>query len=56
METFKDSYVYDKLRYLNNEYGYEFIVKDCSMGYDLPVIGLIIIDRKNNLYETFEKF
>lgn len=50
METFKGSYVYDKLRYLNNEYGYEFIVKDCSMGYDLPVIGLIIIDRKNNLY------
>lgn len=50
VELFKGTVVYNKMHYLTKRYGYEFIIKDCSLGKGLPVIGLIIINRKNNTY------
>ncbi|SKC38045.1 ribosomal protein S12 methylthiotransferase accessory factor [Bacteroidales bacterium WCE2008] len=50
IELFKDTIVYGKMRALMNRYGYEFIIKDCSLGKGLPVIGLLIIDRKHKTY------
>lgn len=50
IELFKDTIVYSKMQYLKKHYGYEFIIKDCSLGKGLPVLGLLIIDHKNNTY------
>lgn len=50
IELFKDTIVYSKMKSLINRYGYEFIIKDCSLGKGLPVIGLLIINHKNNTY------
>ena len=50
LEVFKDTIVYNKLKTLMKRYNYEFIIKDCSLGKGLPVLGLLIIDRKNNTY------
>lgn len=50
IEVFKDTVVYGKMKSLMNRYGYEFIIKDCSLGKGLPVIGLLIINHKNNTY------
>ena len=50
IELFKDTVVYEKMELLRKRYGYEFIIKDCSLGKGLPVIGLLIINHKNNTY------
>ena len=47
---FKNPTVKNKLEYLISIKGYELIIKDCSLGKGLPVIGLIIIDKKNKRY------
>lgn len=47
---FTNPTVKNKLDYLNSIKGYELIIKDCSLGKGLPVIGLIIIDKKNKRY------
>ena len=47
---FANSTVKNKLDYLSSFQGYELIIKDCSLGKGLPVIGLIIIDKKNKRY------
>lgn len=50
IELFKGTVVYNKMKFLIKRYGYEFIIKDCSLGKGLPVIGLLIINRQNNTY------
>lgn len=47
---FRDSAVQKKLDYLTKVLDYELIIKDCSLGRGLPVIGLIIIDKKTKRY------
>lgn len=47
---FTNPTVKNKLDYLSSIKGYELIIKDCSLGKGLPVIGLIIIDKKNKRY------
>lgn len=49
-DLFAGSAVLRKMNALRNQRGYEFIIKDCSLGIGLPVIGLLTIDRKNNSY------
>lgn len=50
IEQFAGSVVYDKMQHLIKKNNYIFIVKDCSLGKGLPVLGLIIINRKNHTY------
>lgn len=47
---FIDKPVYEKLQYLKNNSNYEIIIKDCSLGLGLPVIGVIIIDKERQVY------
>lgn len=50
LEDFIDTPIYDKIKCLQRNKGYEIIIKDCSLGKGLPVIGVIIIDTRNHLY------
>lgn len=50
MEQFAGSVVYNKMQHLIKNNNYEFIIKDCSLGKDLPVLGLIIINHNNHTY------
>lgn len=50
IEEFVGTPVYEKIKYLMEEKGYEIIIKDCSLGKGLPVYGVIIIDKQNHLY------
>lgn len=49
-DDFKGTSVYEKLIELIENSNYEIIVKDCSLGKGLPVIGVIIIDHENQQY------
>lgn len=48
---FKGYKVYDYIQRLIDTYGYEIKIKDCSVGMDLPVIGVLIIDRNSRCYD-----
>ncbi|MBO4760357.1 MAG: YcaO-like family protein [Bacteroidales bacterium] len=50
LEKFIGTSIYDKIKDLEKVGGYEFIIKDCSLGIGLPVIGVIILDRENGKY------
>lgn len=50
LEEFRDTPIYEKIKYIIKETGYNIIIKDCSLGKGLPVIGVIIIDQKNLVY------
>ena len=47
---FEGTDVLHRLNRLQKETGWTFQIKDCSLGVDFPVIGLLIIDRKTNKY------
>jgi ribosomal protein S12 methylthiotransferase accessory factor len=49
-EYFKEKHVYEELKYIEEHSDYKLIIKDCSLGEGFPVIGLIIIDTKNQRY------
>ncbi len=49
-DYFKGTSIYDQLCHYKNKTNYELIIKDCSLGIGIPAIGLIIIDRVNQLY------
>lgn len=50
IEDFNNTVVYDKMKSLKKRYGYDFIIKDCSLGKGLPVVGLLVINHNNNTY------
>lgn len=47
---FENTIVYDRLIKLKDEYGYEVTIKDCSLGRNIPALGLLIVDKENGLY------
>ncbi|WP_256122195.1 YcaO-like family protein [Tannerella forsythia] len=49
-EYFEGKSIYNKINYLTKDKGFELIIKDCSLGKKLPVIGVIIIDKQKQLY------
>lgn len=51
LDFFKDREIYWRIQELKSTYGYEIRVKDCSVGMNLPVIGVLIIDKTTNRYE-----
>ena len=50
LDYFKGSAVYNRILALKSKAGYDFIVKDCSLGSGIPAIGLIIIDKTRQMY------
>lgn len=50
MEYFKGRPVYDTLLRFTHETNYRLIIKDCSLGIGLPVIGILIMDQENRKY------
>lgn len=49
-ELFAGTFAYEQIKYLEEEVGYKIIIKDCSLGQGYPVIGVIIVDQENMLY------
>lgn len=49
-EIFAGSSIYQNIHSLEENFGYEFIIKDCSLGLSLPVVGVLILDRKRQRY------
>lgn len=50
LEEFAGTPVYEKIQNIIKQTGYEIIIKDCSLGKRLPVVGVIIIDREKMVY------
>ncbi len=50
LDFFKDTRIYNSIKSIIKDCSYEVIIKDCSLGKNLPVIGVLIIDRKNGKY------
>lgn len=47
---FKESYTVKRLEMLRQKEGLLYEIKDCSLGKGFPVIGLLLIDSRNNSY------
>lgn len=47
---FKNTQVILALERLSKQQGINYEIRDCSLGEGYPVIGLLLIDRKNNTY------
>ena len=50
LDFFKDTRIYNSIKSIIKDNFYEIIIKDCSLGKNLPVIGVLIIDQKNGKY------
>lgn len=50
IDYFKKSDIYEKIVQIANIYDYQIIIKDCSLGIGLPVIGVLIIDSAKQQY------
>lgn len=50
ISEFKDYPVYDIIQKLLHENDYTLIIKDCSLGIGLPVLGVLVIDEKRGKY------
>ncbi|MFA8436886.1 MAG: YcaO-like family protein [Marinifilaceae bacterium] len=51
-EFFKGTYVYDKLIELQASGEFTFLIKDCSLNMQLPVIGLVLVNQKTKKYSV----
>ena len=51
IECFKDCKAFDYIQQLISTNGYDIKIKDCSVGKDLPVIGVLIIDPISKCYD-----
>ena len=49
-EVFEGTEIANRLHRLQAEKGWSIEVKDCSLGKEFPVLGLLLIDRVNNRY------
>lgn len=51
LDYFKGSSIFSKISTLKQKYDWDFIVKDCSCGINMPAVGILIIDRINCKYK-----
>lgn len=51
IELFSSEKVFEQINLMEKKYNLKIIVKDCSLGLGLPVIGVLMIDIKNNKYK-----
>lgn len=49
-EKFKGTRIYELIKKIEDEKGYIVIVKDCSLGIGLPVMGALVINPMDNTY------
>lgn len=47
---FKDTFIADKIQLIKENYNYEVIIKDCSLGIGIPVVGVLLIDTLRGKY------
>lgn len=47
---FKGTKIFKLLKNLEKEKNLSVIIKDCSLGINLPVVGLLLIDKENHKY------
>lgn len=47
---FEGTEILKRLRRMNAAYGYDFSVKDCSLGEGFPVLGLLVYNRDRSKY------
>ncbi len=50
LSYFYNTSIFDKIISLEKKYEYKIVIKDCSLGEELPVIGVLVIDTKRNKY------
>lgn len=50
VSEFKDYPIYNIIQKLLHDNDYTLIIKDCSLGIGLPVIGVLVIDEKRGKY------
>jgi len=50
LEVFEHTSIYQMVTYLENFRNIKIVIKDCSLGMNLPVMGVLVIDQNNNSY------
>lgn len=50
VDYFRNTAVLSLLEQLRQQYNLYYEIRDCSLGQGYPVVGLLLIDRKNNKY------
>ena len=50
LSFFENPVLIDQIKSIEKENNYSIIIKDCSLGIQLPVIGVLIIDQANGRY------
>lgn len=50
LDYFKGTIILDIIKTIEKEKNLSAIIKDCSLGINLPVVGLILIDKINHTY------
>lgn len=50
LDTYKGTNAYKTIKRLEKEKGVKITLKDCSLGLGLPVIGIIVVDPKNQTF------
>lgn len=51
MDYFKGSSIYYKINILKQRYNWDFLIKDCSCGINMPAVGILILDKNNCKYK-----
>ncbi len=49
-EQFKGTSIHNIIKELEEKFGYNIKIKDCSLCENMPVIGILVIDQKNKKY------
>lgn len=50
LESYKGTDVYKTIKRLEKEKGVKITLKDCSLGMGLPVVGVLLVDPKNQIF------
>ncbi len=50
LEVFQGTRIFDQIMAMQQYGGLNVIIKDCSMGMGLPVMGVMVVDRQNHSY------
>lgn len=51
LDYFKGTSIYSKINNLKQKYNWDFLIKDCSCGINIPAIGILIVDKSNCKYK-----
>ena len=51
LDYFKGSSIYYKINKLKQKHDWDFLIKDCSCGINMPAVGILILDKNNCRYK-----